>query len=137
MVRNFCMNLKKKPMSDFEKELNEMQSFLEITISENPQEIIERIGTLSVYMARSGKMLADAKQKLRSKKTSEISETIVNIAKQNFLSAKAQNALVDSIAQEEHYLVDWLDRINKTCTHQIDALRSLLSYEKEQLKQNQ
>lgn len=119
------------------KEIEKMQEFLELTISENPQEIIERIGGLNVYMARSGKMLADAKKNLRTKKASEISQTILNIAKQNFLSAKAQNALVESIAQEEHYLVDWLDRINRTCTHQIDALRSLLSYEKEQLRQTQ
>ena len=87
-------------------------------------------------MARSGQMLAEAKKRLRDKKSSEISETILKIAKQNFLSAKAQNALVESIAQEENFLVDWLDRINKTCTHQIDALRSLLSYEKENLRLN-
>lgn len=87
-------------------------------------------------MARSGQMLAEAKKRLRDKKSSEISKTILEIAKQNFLSAKAQNALVESIAQEENFLVDWLDRINKTCTHQIDALRSLLSYEKENLRLN-
>ena len=118
------------------EELEKIQEFLEIDVSENPEELIERIKTLNVYMARSGRMLADAKQKLREKKASEISKTILEIAKQNFLSAKAQNALIESIAQEENFLVDWLDRINKTCTHQIDALRSLLSYEKENLRLN-
>ena len=58
----------------------------------------------------------------------------MNIAKENYLSAKAQNALVDSIAADEHKLVDWLERLNATCTHQIGAMRSLLSYEKENLK---
>lgn len=119
------------------KEIMEMQDYLEITISDNPQEIIERIGSLNVYMARSGKMLADAKRVLRLKKSDEISTMVMNIAKQNYLSATAQKALVESIAQEENYLVDWLDRINRTCTHQVDALRSLLSYEKEQLRLNQ
>lgn len=119
------------------KEIMEMQDYLEITISDNPQEIIERIGSLNVYMARSGKMLADAKRVLRMKKSDEISTMVKNIAKQNYLSATAQKALVDSIAQEENYLVDWLERINRTCTHQIDVLRSLLSYEKEQLRLNQ
>lgn len=79
-------------------------------------------------------MLRDAKYALRRKKASEIGEIVVRIAKEQYLSAKAQNALVDSIAAEEHRLVDWLDRLNATCTHQIDALRSLLSYEKEQLR---
>jgi hypothetical protein len=119
------------------EELEKIQEFLEIDVSENPEELIERIKTLNVYMARSGRMLAEAKQKLREKKASEISKTILEIAKQNFLSAKAQNALVDSIAQEENFLVDWAERINKACTHQVDALRSLLSYEKEQLRLTQ
>lgn len=119
------------------EELEQMQDYLEINVSDNPEEIKMRINDLNVYMARSGKMLADAKNALRVKKASEISETILSIAKQNYLSAKAQNALVDSIAQEENYIVDWCERINRTCVHQIDAMRSLLSYEKEQIKRNQ
>ena len=117
-------------------EAQKIQDYLEVTLSDNPEEITQRIKDLSVYMARSGLMLAEAKKRLRDKKSSEIYETILEISKQNHLSAKAQNALVESIAQEENFLVDWLDRINKTCTHQIDALRSLLSYEKENLRLN-
>ena len=56
--------------------------------------------------------LAEAKKRYREKRATEIANTIVNIAKENFLSAKAQNALVDSIAQDEAFLVDWLDRLN-------------------------
>ncbi|NQY30328.1 MAG: hypothetical protein HRT69_12750 [Flavobacteriaceae bacterium] len=115
-------------------EANEIQGYLEIECSNNPQEITDRISKLSVYMARSGEMLADAKRLLRKKKSSEISNTIMKIAKEQFLSAKAQNTLVDSIAEDENHLVDWLDRINRACTHQIDALRSVLSFEKEQLR---
>jgi hypothetical protein len=68
---------------------------------------------------------------------SEIANTIIAIAKENFLSAKAQNALVDAIAEDEAFLVDKLDRINSSCVHQIDALRSILSYEKAFLKLNE
>lgn len=120
-----------------EEELQRMQDYLEIDISENPEEIVQRIKDLNVYMARSGKMLADAKKLLRERKNEEITQTILKIAKENYLAAKAQNALVECIARHEHYLVDWADRINKTCVHQVEALRSLLSYEKEQLKLNQ
>lgn len=112
----------------------EIQDYLDITCSENPEEMTERIRVLSVYMARSGKMLADAKKLYNKKVASEIGETIIKIAKEQYLSATAQNKLVKAIAQDEQYLVDWLERINRTCIHQIDALRSLLSYEKEQLK---
>ena len=117
-------------------EAQKIQEYLEIHCSDNPEEIVDRIKNISVYMARSGEMLAQAKRLYNQKTTSAIGETIVNIAKQQFLSATAQNALVKSIADEEQYLVDWIERINKSCTHQIDALRSLLSYKKENLRLN-
>ena len=79
-------------------------------------------------------MLAEAKLLLNRKKSSEIAETVVKIAKEGHLSAKAQNAIVDSIAAEEKYLVDWLDRLNAACTHQVDHTRSLLAYEREQMR---
>ena len=116
------------------KEAEQIQSYLEIHCSNNPEEIKERINKLQVYLARSGEMLANAKRLLNDKKSSEIANTIVKIAKEECLSASAQNALVKSIAVDEQYLVDWLDRINSACVHQLDALRSLLSYEKEQLR---
>ena len=81
-------------------EAQKIQDYLEVTLSDNPEEIIQRIKDLSVYMARSGQMLAEAKKKLRDEKSSKISKAILEIAKQNRLSAKAQNALVESIAQE-------------------------------------
>lgn len=116
------------------EEANAIQSYLEIECSGNPEEIINRINAISVYMARSGEMLAQAKKQLRARKSKEIQETILSIAEKNCLSASIQNALLDSICEEESFLVDLLDRINATCKHQNDALRSLLSFEKESLR---
>lgn len=112
-------------------EIREISSYLNITCSNNPTEIQERISVIMVYVMRTGEMLADAKKLLRKRKSDEIQNTIIQIAKENCLSAKVQNALLDSIAEEECYLVDRLDRLNASATHQLDALRSLLSYEKE------
>lgn len=121
-------------MENFKEEAKKIQDYLDITISNDPQELIERISTLMGFLSRSGEMLALAKKALRAKKTREISSTIVSIAKSAHLSATVQNALLDSICEEESFFVDWLDRINRGCTHQIDGLRSLLSYEKEELR---
>ena len=88
-----------------EKEINEINDYLNITCSNNPVEIQERISVIMVYLNRSGEMLADAKKLLRKKKSTEISNTIIAIAKEQCLSAKVQNALLDSIAEEESYLV--------------------------------
>jgi hypothetical protein len=116
------------------EEIERMKEYLQITCSNNPIEIEERISTLVVYMARSGEMLAEAKKMLRKRKSEEIQNTILNIARENCLSAKIQNALLDSIAEDECYLVDTLDRLNASITHAIDACRTLLSYEKENLR---
>jgi energy-converting hydrogenase Eha subunit C len=116
------------------EEAKKIQDYLDITVSSDPAEMVDRIANLMTYMARSGEMLAQAKKTLRSRKTSEISKTIIAIAKEQFLSATVQNALLDSICEDEAFMVDWLERINRSCTHQIEGLRSLLSYEKEQMR---
>lgn len=116
------------------EEAKRIQDYLDVTVSSDPAELVDRIATLMTYMSRSGEMYAKAKKELRAKKTNEISKTILAIAKEQCLSATVQNALLDSICEDEAFMVDWLERINRTCTHQIDGLRSLLSYEKEQMR---
>ena len=117
-----------------EQEIKEISDYLNIACSNNPQEIQERISTIMVYMMRTGEMLANAKKMLRKKKSDDIQTTIIRIAKENCVSAKIQNALLDSIAEDEAFLVDKLDRLNASCVHQLDALRTLLSFEKESLR---
>lgn len=116
------------------QEAQQIQDYLDIECSENPEEVLERIRAIMPYISRTAFMLAEAKKALRRKKASEISNTIIDIAKEQCLSAKVQNTLIDSIAEEEAYLVDWLERLNAAATHQVDALRSILSYEREQLR---
>lgn len=117
-----------------QEEAQQIQDYLDITCSENPEEVLERIRAIMPYISRTAFMLAEAKKAFRRKKASEISNTIINIAKEQCLSAKVQNTLIDSIAEEEAYLVDWLDRLNAAATHQVDALRSILSFERENLR---
>ncbi len=111
-----------------------IQSYTDIQCSDNPQELIERIQTLSSYLSRTGWMLKEAKRALNLKKTAEIQQTIIKIAKEACLSANVQNALLKSICVDESELVDWIDRLNATCTHQIDACRSVLSWCKEDMR---
>ena len=117
-----------------QEEAKKIQDYTDIQCSDNPEELKDRILTLQVYLSRSGYMLSQAKKELNKQKTAEIQKTIISIAKQACLSANVQNALLKSICIEESELVDWIDRINATCTHQIDACRSILSYVKEDLK---
>ena len=121
---------------EIKKECADIQAELETLIPDDVNGAIERGKEIAVYHARTGYMLAIAKQLARKKKSSEIGETIVKIAKENYLSAKAQNALVESIADDEMFLVDWLDRINSMCVHQIDLIRSIISKEKAEMQIN-
>lgn len=113
------------------EECNEMQSYLEERPSDDPNELTERLAMLSVYMARSGDMLAQAKfiqDELRSKVFEEKSYEI------STLSPTIANKLIECKTGECNYLVNWLDRINRSCVHQADSLRTIFSYVKENLK---
>lgn len=124
------------PLADLNDKALQIQNYLEVNVSNDPEELKGRIIMLMSHIAYSGQMLAEAKRLLRSRKSSEISKTIIAIAKEQCLSASVQNALLDSICDEEAYLVDFIERVNRTATHQLDACRSLLSYEKEGMRLN-
>ena len=115
-------------------EAQQIQEFLEITMSDNPQEVIERGNVLQVYMARTGKLLADAKYILNDQKRHETMDIIRDFIIDQKLSAKVQNALIDGLCKEEQYLVDWIDRLNAACTHQLDWCRSVNSKIKEEMR---
>ena len=115
--------------SQIETRCQEIQSYLEITISEEPAELVDRGNTLSVYMAQSGKMLADAKYH----RDKAVKESVLN-KMDTGLSPTTLNKLIDADCEEENYLVNWCDRINRTCVHQSDWCRSLLSKAKEEMK---
>ena len=121
-------------IEQYTEELQQIQSYLEIEVSDNSEEYAERIRTLAVYMARSGQMLADAKRLYNEKMHSEMIQLIRQLTNQNGISNTVQNTLAKACASEEQYLVDWCERVNRSCTHQIEAMRSLLSMEKEQLR---
>ncbi|MDR2652688.1 MAG: hypothetical protein LBC68_10330 [Prevotellaceae bacterium] len=121
-------------LEDLSIEAQNIQYVLESIIPTDINAVIEHAKQLAVFHARSGQMLADAKLLLRKKKASEIADMIIKIAKEGYLSAKGQNALIDTIAQEEAYLVDWLDRINANCVHDLDLCRSIISKAKEEMR---
>ena len=55
------MNLNITPIDKISNELAAIDSYLNITMSEEVQEAVLRGNDLAVYIARTGKLLADAK----------------------------------------------------------------------------
>ena len=125
------MNTLITKIEDIKFELEAIQQFLEISISEDMNEVEQRGNELVVYMARSGKLLADAKYHRDEKLNSAIVEELKKILQ---LAPSTANKYIDALTKEENYLVSWSERVNRTCTHQIDWCRTLISKAKEEMR---
>ncbi|MDD6581566.1 MAG: hypothetical protein PUF10_02665 [Bacteroidales bacterium] len=120
--------------NDIVNESEQYRAELESPLPTEINELCDRLALLAGLQARTGYILAEAKKYMREKKASQIAEMLVKIAKEGCLSAKAQNAIVDSFAIEECYLVDLIERQNAACTHQADACRTIISKLKEEMR---
>ena len=108
-----------------------IQAFLELTCSDDPNEMVVRLSDLSVYMARTGKMLADAQQ-LRDRAAAAVyADNAKLIAK---MPATVARKFVESQVADEAALATWIDRLNRSCTHQSENLRTQISFAKQQLE---
>ena len=125
------MNTLITKIEDIKFELEAIQQFLEISISEDMNEVEQRGNELTVYMARSGKLLADAKYHRDEKLNSAIVEELKKILQ---LAPSTANKYIDALTKEENYLVSWSERVNRTCTDQIDWCRTLISKAKEEMR---
>ena len=121
------------PFARLIDECREIDAYMGVTPSDNIEEIVERGNDLIVYISRTGKMLADAKYHLNVIRKAEIMD-ILKIIIPEKLSAKVQNALIDSVAREQQYLVDWCERLNRTAVHQLDWCRTLISKAKSEMQ---
>ena len=109
------------------KELETMQAFLEAQYSSDiPAAVMDRFNDLAIYMARSGKLKADAEWHYNSLVESALM-TALKRAHQQTMSASTLNKYIESLARDAKYLVTWADRVNRSCTHQHDGLRSIIS----------
>ena len=126
-IKIFSMKLLEK----YSEELENIQKYLEITVSDDPDEISERLSMIAVYMARTGFILAEARMELDQARVLVYSSHAGTISK---LPASVSKMFIESVTDQQNRLVNWVDRLNSTCIHQGDILRTLLSFQKENLK---
>lgn len=107
-----------------------MQSYLEESPGSEPNEIIDRMEKLNVLIALSGVLLSEAKYHQDSVVNKALKATIDRF---DSWTASTINKFASTLAMEENFLVNQLDRINSTAGHQLDALRSILSYRKAEM----
>jgi hypothetical protein len=116
------------PIDRIKQECVEIQYYLEITVSDEIAEIEERGNTISVHMARSSKLLADAKYY-----QDDATQRSIEKHCDRDLSPSVFNKLILADCKEENYYVNWLERINRTATHQMEWLRSVMSKAKQEM----
>ena len=109
-----------------------MQKYLEKKCGSEPNDIVERLEHLNIMVAQSGQCLADAKYYQDQIINSTITKALTE-AYHDKLSATTINQFVKTSAKDYNYLVTLFDRINATATHQIDSLRTILSYRKAEM----
>lgn len=105
----------------------EIQAFIEAHYeADNPSAVVDRANVLESYMALSGKMLADAKYRLNEVMHGTFIKSLQEAGRVN-MSITLTNKYVDVVCKDYSYLVDWCERINKACTHQLEFSRTILS----------
>lgn len=117
------------PKEQLQDKADRMNAYLQDKASDEPNDLIDRINNLSILISQSGEYLAAANYY----KDTLINSEIMKIMREGMvdrLSATALNKLVNALAKEENYLCMQFDRINSAAVHQLDGLRSILSYRK-------
>lgn len=117
---------------DLKLKAQKMQDYLEKKVDEDPAILMDRIGFLTVMIAQTSKMLADAKYYQDTLVNGAIMDSLKK-AYEEKLSPSTINKFVTTAAREQNYLVNWIDRLNSAAVHQLDGIRSIVSYKKAEM----
>lgn len=109
-----------------------MQTYLETPAGHEPQELIDRIEYLNILIAKSGQLLAEAKL-IQDEAVNKGLLQAMEYGLDKKLTPSLINKFVSSSAKNINYLVNWADRINASATHQLDGIRTIISYKKAEL----
>ena len=114
-------------------ELGEIEEYLLIETSDDPAEVRERIAKMNVYLARANKMWADAKYTL-AKEREYLYDEAIAAGTIGELKPSLVKDIINAKTADSEYVCTLAERISRTIVHQCDGLRSLLSWNKEDMK---
>lgn len=117
---------------DLKIQAQQIQDFMESEMPEDPHFLIDRLGNLSSIVAKTAKLLADAKYYQDTLINGAIMDSLKK-AYEEKLSPSTINKFVTTAAKEQNYLVNWIDRLNSAAVHQLDGIRSIVSYKKAEM----
>lgn len=116
------------PLEHILQRLEFIQTVLESPYSAEEGNILnQRMQDVAIYMAEAGKLKADAQFHYKQVMKSEAIKCLKELIPE-WSSAKVQNAVIEGLAAHEFRIVTFAERVNASCTHQLDVMRSQLSY---------
>jgi len=118
--------------AELEAKALRMQEYLELEIGPDPAQIMERIEHLHILIAQSGQCLAEAKY-IQDQLINQGLSAAIEMDLNKKLSPSLIAKFVSTQAKDVNFLVNHLDRINAAATHQLDGLRTIISYKKAEL----
>lgn len=125
------------PADQIAFECQRIQNYCEAEYNADvPAAVVDRAGALEGYMAITGKMLADAKWHYSDVLNSVFMDAVKQ-GQQGKLQTSTLNKYIESLCKDYAYLVDWTERLNRTCTHCLELSRSLISKHKAEYQANQ
>jgi hypothetical protein len=110
------------------KEVGEMYQSIKEGLDRTPEGLMGELDSRCQWLARSAEIKADA-EAILDQKMGEVAESFVGLEE----SYSTIKLMVLGRCREEKRLFTLSERLNRTITHQIDAIRSLLSYGKQEL----
>lgn len=113
------------------KEAAEVQSFLTLPPTDVADVLAERLGMCNVYIASTGRMLAEAKGLLDDALVAAFNKYGDKVER---LGAQMGGKVLNSYCKDESFLCNWIERENRALVHQADNLRTLISYAKENMR---
>lgn len=119
------------PVEELEKEALKIQSYLAVICSEDVNEVVQRGNDLQVYIARTGKMLADIKYHLDVATIQAIKDSIKDFPT---MSPSTRNDYTRASTSYLNYLYLLIERLNRSCTHNSEWCRTLISKAKVEMQ---
>lgn len=112
-----------------EEEIASLYASLKEPTNRAPLALIDELDYRCAWLARSSELLADA-QLSHDRKMGDESEKLIS----RDLSPSIVGTILRGLCAEEKRTLTLAERLNSTLVHQIDAIRSILSYEKESMR---
>lgn len=117
-----------KTSKDYEVLYQRMLTFLAEQPNPNDYEyLLGRLGKLGILLAKSGEYLTECQYQIDSVIDTECQ---VNIELLDKFTASTFNMMIKTKARDWTRLKTGFEKCNSTAVHQIDAIRSMLSFEK-------